>query len=105
MANETVINLGAVLLIVMPVINLFFVRDGYRKYRADPGRSRILLALWVVKLTMWIFGVAFAIYAIRYLSDLPPFPFNGLSLIAVVLIIEFLPAFIYIVLSTYKNGD
>jgi len=97
------ITVGAWVLILFPIGNLFFVRDGWRKYKADPGRSKILLALWVVKLVMWLFGVTFAFFAIRYLLDFPPFPFNGASLLVIVFIVELLPAFIYSILSTYNE--
>jgi len=98
-------DVGALLLILFPIVNLFFVRDGYRKYKADPGRSKILLALWVVKLMMWLFGLVFAFFATRYLLNFPPFPFNGASLLIVVFAIELLPAFIYFILSTYDKDD
>jgi hypothetical protein len=102
--EEGVLNVGAWVLIIFPIFNLFFVRDGWRKYKADPHRSRILFALWVVKLVMWIFGLVFALFAVRYLLDFPPFPFNGASLIVIVLVVELLPAFIYSVLSTYDGS-
>jgi hypothetical protein len=103
MTEDGVVNIGAWILVFFPFFNLFFVRDGWRKYQADPGRSKILLALWVVKLVMWLFGVTFALFAIRYLLDFPPFPFNGATLLIIVLVVELLPAFIYFVLSTYNE--
>ena len=105
MNEDNALTIAAWVIVVLPIINLYFLRDGWRRYRRDPGRSGILLAIWGVKFGAWLFGVALAFFAARQLLGLPPFPLGGLSLALVVIAIELLPAYLYIVLSRYERSE
>jgi hypothetical protein len=102
-ALEGTMGVLAWLLVLAPIGNVYFVWHGFRTWRADPLRSPILLALLVVKVVMWLFGLAFAVFAARYLSGVPPFPLDGFSLVIIVLIVEMLPAYIHAMIRRFER--
>jgi hypothetical protein len=93
----------AVLLVVAPIANLYFVWHGWHVYRSDPERSPILRALFVLKVAVWMIAVACAIFATRFLVGLPPFPFNGLTVAFILVAINLMPAYIHLVVRQYER--
>lgn len=100
------VDVIAWMLVVAAVGNGWFVRDGWRWFRSVVPRSPILFALLGVKVVVWAFGIYFAIVAARYLADLPDvFPFGGIGLGVVVIIIELLPLFIWTQMRRFIRHD
>jgi hypothetical protein len=93
----------AVLLVLAPILNSYFVWHGWHVYRSDPGRSRILRALFVLKLTVWLIAVMCAVFGFRYLTGEPPFPFGGASIGVILVVINLLPAYIHLVVRQYER--
>lgn len=58
----------ALLLLLAPVPNAYFLALGSRRYRRDVGRSPILLTLLVVMTVVWLIGAFTAVLAGVYLS-------------------------------------
>lgn len=96
----------AVVLVLAAIGNAYFVRDEVRWFRSVSPRSPVLLALLGVTVVVWGFGIYFAIVAARYLADLPDvFPFGGVGLGVVILIIELLPLFIWTQMRLFIRYD
>lgn len=89
------LRLIAALLVVMAVVNVYFVIDGSRWYRAVSPRSPLLFALLGVKVTVWLAGMFIAFVAGRTLIGLPPLPLGGIGVGIVIIALELLPAFIW----------
>lgn len=102
--TDTLTTVLALALVAFPVLNAYFVVDGYRLYRMDPERSPILLALLWVKALVWVVGLLFSLFSVRYLLDLQPvFPLNGLALAVALTIINLMPFGIHLVMERYER--
>lgn len=95
----------AVLLVAIPVINVFFVYDGIRRWRRVP--SRILFAFAVVKVVIWGMGVYAGVLSLRYLLDIPGLPADGIGLAAVLVAVSALPFYVWTVMRGIEasNGE
>ena len=95
MTELEAVRLLAWLLVLAPIANIYFVWHGWHIYRSDPGRSAILLGLFVIKTTIWVIGVLIGIYSLRFILGQPPLPFNGVTLVLALIVINLLPAYIH----------
>ena len=95
MSDEVALNIIAALLVALTVVNIYFVWHGGRLYFSVNPRSPILLALFGVKVVIWLVGGYISIISLRVLLAKPPLPFSGIGLGLVVLIMFLLPAFIW----------
>ena len=101
MSDEEVVRIFAWVLVLAPIFNVFFVLHGFLLWRRIGGS--LLFGLFVIKATVWLVGLAIGIYSIRFLMGKPPFPFDGLSLAVVLLIVNLIPVYIHIVLRRYEH--
>lgn len=92
----TALDVIAALLVAMAVVNLYFVWHGYRMNATVHPRSSVLRALFGVNLTVWLVGAFIGLVALRTLLNLPPLPFDGLGVGIAILILELLPAYIWL---------
>jgi len=94
----------SLVLVVMPIINALLVIDSVRLYRSDPERSPILLALLWINVVIWVVGILFSMFSIRFLLDIQPvFPANGVLLAVALLAVNLLPVSIYWVVRRYER--
>jgi hypothetical protein len=106
MTVESVVNVIAWLLIIMAVVNVFFVVQATRLHRAVHPRSPVLGALWWVAVSIWLLSVYFAVVAVRYLADISPaLPFGGIGLGVVVIFVLTVPAVIYVQMRQFLDTD
>lgn len=89
------IRLIALLLVVLAVVNVYFVRDALRWYRSVLPPSPLLFALLGVKITIWLMGLFIGFIAFRLLVGWTPLPFGGLGVGLAVIALELLPVFIW----------
>ena len=82
-------------LVLLGLVNVYFVFHSLRLYLAVQPPSPLLRAVFGVKLAIWAIGVYVGIVAFRFLLALPPLPFNGVGLGLAILVLELLPFFIW----------
>lgn len=93
------------LLVLLAVVNVYFLVDALRIHRAVDPRSPLLWALAGVALAVWLVGAYIAFIAARLLLNLPPLPFNGIGVGAAILVLELLPGFIRFQMRHFLGGD
>lgn len=103
--SEVILNIIAALLIIMAVANVYFLWHNYRLHHSVSPRSPLLFALFGVAVVVWTVGVYIAFIAVRVLLSLPALPFQGIGLGIAILILEFLPAFIWYQMRRFVTGD
>lgn len=86
----------AILLVVAPVANLYFLIASISRFRDDPGRSPLLSILIVVNVVIWLIGVLTALFAVIYLARPPIAPTTptGVLFGLALLLVQALPHYI-----------
>lgn len=99
------IKVISVLLVVMGVVNLYFVWHGYRIFAAVRPPSPVLAAILGVNAAIWLISAFIGYIALRLLLDLPPLPFGGIGVAIAILVVELLPFFIWFQIRRFVDED
>ena len=91
----------AVVLLVLPIINTFFVIASVWTYFRR-ARSPITFAFVVISELIWSVGWIIGAMAGRSLTGLSPLPAQGLALVWVLIAVSLLPAYIWAVLRRFR---
>ena len=93
-------------LIVMAVVNLYFVWHGWLLNLSVDPRSPVLRALFWVKFSLWLMSVYFAVVSARFLAGVEPvLPFGGIGLALIVLYVLTVPAVIHSQMRHFISAD
>lgn len=91
----------AVALIVVVVVNTWFMYDATRRY-LHAERHPILRALMAVSVVIWMVGMFLAYIALRVLLDLPQVFPTGTALGLLLLAISAIPGYLWAVMRRYR---
>ena len=93
------IKILASLFVLLPLINLYFVWDGFWVWWAFQPRSRILLLLFGIKVVAWLGALPIAYVSVFALFDLRPVPFGLPAIVAGLLPLLIIPLMTHLVIS------
>ena len=91
------------LLVLMPVVNVVFVVDSVQRWRRIGGP--LLYAFVLVKVIIWGMAVFVGLVSLRYLVGLPGLPANGIGLAVVLLVVNLIPAYIWLAFRRAEDED
>ena len=94
--SSRILDAIALLLVVAPIANLYFLVASIGRFRSDPGRSPLLLVLIVINVAVWLIGALTAWFSIIYLARPPIAPTTptGVLFGTALLLIQALPHYI-----------
>lgn len=96
----------SVALVLIALLNTYFVVDGTRRLRSDPKRSPLLLALLAVKIVVWLTGLVLTVLLGLEITGHPA-PVNVAQIIRgiVLLAVLTLPAFLHYQMVRVSRRD
>jgi hypothetical protein len=98
-----VIETLAVILLIVATLNLYFVRDGYQKWRVVPD-SRILQLFLLLKVLSTGVGLGLAYVAAAFLFGVRPVPGGGIILTISAFALVSIPGIIHLTIRFIENS-